>query len=74
MFFLNIRDSNGLAQDEEGLDLLSVDAARQKAIEGIRSLLWDDVRHGRLDLNGRIEVIDQQAEVPLRFASRRRWR
>jgi hypothetical protein len=61
LFFLNIHDKLGFAQDEEGVELPSLEAARAKAIEGIRSLLSDDVKHGRLDFGGRIEVVDDQS-------------
>lgn len=54
----NIHESSGLVADEEGLELTDIEAARGKAIAGARSLIAEDVLEGRLDLNGRIDVVD----------------
>jgi hypothetical protein len=62
-FFLNIYDGLGHAQDEEGVDVPSLDEARYRAVEGIRSLLGEEVKAGRLNLDGRIEIADQSGSV-----------
>lgn len=54
----NIHNGNGLTQDEEGRELPHVAAARAEALTGIRSILAEDVLKGRLDLRGRIEILD----------------
>ena len=60
LYHFNIRNSFGFAADEEGLDLSSEKDARMQAIRGARSLMSAEVLEGRLDLNGQIEVTDEQ--------------
>jgi uncharacterized protein DUF6894 len=71
-FFLNIHDGSGFAEDPEGQDLADLDAARLQAIDGVRSLLSEEARHGRLDLFGSIEITDSNGAtllvVPFREA------
>ena len=69
-FYLNLCMGGKFAEDPEGLDLPSVDAARQEAIKGARSILADDIRCGKLDLNQCIEVADETGAVvtSVRFA------
>lgn len=62
----NIRDGSGTIEDEEGLELSGTEAARDEAIRGARSLICDDVMQGRLNLRGRVEVLE--AEGALLFA------
>ena len=64
LFYFNIHNGNGLTEDEEGRELPDEGAARAEALQGIRSILAEDVRQGRLDLHGRIEVLDA-AKRPL---------
>lgn len=54
----NVHDGLGLVEDEEGCELPDVDAARREAVKGARSLIAEDVLHGRLDLAGRVDVLD----------------
>ena len=42
--------------DEEGQELPDLDAARRCAIGGIRSILADEVMHGRFHLDERIDI------------------
>lgn len=64
-YHLNIQNGTGFVEDEEGRDLPDLDAVRAEAIEGIRSILIDDVRKGYLDLSGRIEVLDEAGALLL---------
>lgn len=57
-FFFHIRNGNGLTRDEEGRELADAGAARAEALRGIRSILGEEAREGRLDLRGAIDVID----------------
>jgi hypothetical protein len=52
-----------VAEDEEGLDLPSVDAAKEEALKGIRSILCEELMHGKLDLKGHIDVADETGSV-----------
>ena len=64
-FYLHIRNGAGYAEDLEGQDLPDLDAARDQAIEGVRSVLSDEARHGVLDLSGSIEIADGDGKVVL---------
>lgn len=44
--------------DEEGAELADLDAARAYAVESARALAADSVRHGHLNLDHRIEIVD----------------
>ena len=68
--YLNIFNSVGDAEDLEGMQVCDLDAARSAAIDGIRSLLAAEVRTGRLNLNGRIEIADGDGRLlaAIRFA------
>lgn len=57
-FFLHIHNSTGFVEDEEGQELTGLDEARTKALEGIRSVLAEEVLHGAMDLRGRIDIVD----------------
>ncbi len=58
-FHLNLYNRAGASRDEEGLELPDLDSARAAAIDGIRSLASEEVRRGRLDLAGRVEILDE---------------
>jgi hypothetical protein len=50
-------------EDEEGRDLPDLAAARAEAVRSIRSLLADEIRRGRIDLRGRLEVAGSDGEI-----------
>ena len=62
-YYLNIHNGIGPVMDEEGCDLANLDAAREAAIEGIRSMISEEARTGLLDLTGRIEVMDAHGNL-----------
>ncbi len=43
--------------------LLISPTAREIAVDGIRSVLAEEVRHGRLDTHGRMEIADERGQV-----------
>lgn len=57
-YYLHLINGVGETRDEEGQEAVDLDGARIRAVQGIRSILSDDVAHGRLDLRGRIEIAD----------------
>ncbi len=63
IYYLNIQNGVGLVVDEEGRDLPDLDAARDAAKEGIRSMISEEAKTGLLDLTGRIEVMDADGNV-----------
>jgi hypothetical protein len=64
-FYFHLHNSTGLTPDEEGRELVSLDEARDCAIEDIRSLLCGDIEQGLIDMRGRIEVIGERGEALL---------
>ncbi|BBC71867.1 conserved hypothetical protein [Altererythrobacter sp. B11] len=58
-FFIEVVDHAGIAEDHVGLECRDFPHARLCAIEGIRSLLADEMRQGRLDLGGRAVIMDE---------------
>lgn len=68
-FFFHLSDEE-LVQDLDGIDFPDADAARAAAVEGIRSMICDQVKKGRLCLGYSLEVTDEAGErvVALQFA------
>ncbi len=64
-YLFNIHNGNGLTEDEEGHELVDDEAARREALKGIRSIIAEDVREGIVDLDGRIEVLDEAGNLHL---------
>jgi hypothetical protein len=58
-YYLNVINSTDIAIDGEGQELADLAAARSQAEAGIRSLIADEARRGKIDLRGRIEIIDE---------------
>ncbi|MBV9930617.1 MAG: hypothetical protein JO013_06710 [Alphaproteobacteria bacterium] len=65
LYFLDVYNRTGCSRDEEGMDLADLDAARAQAVEGIRSILQDEVAHGAIDFEGRVEVLDAERRLLL---------
>jgi hypothetical protein len=57
-YFLHQRGGVREFTDEEGQELASLDDARRSAIEGIRSILADEIIQGRFNLGERIDICD----------------
>jgi hypothetical protein len=76
-YYLHVYNSIGCSPDDEGQELPDLEAARGVAVEGIRSILSDDVVHGVIDFGGRIDIADAAgallASVPFRDAVELRY-
>lgn len=59
----NVDNGTGFVADEEGRELPDLDAARAEGLKGVRSILAEDVLGGRLDLEGRLDVVADDGEV-----------
>jgi hypothetical protein len=57
-FFFHILNGHGPTPDEVGTDLPDQSAARNLAIDSIRSMIAEDARRGVIDLSGRIDIKD----------------
>lgn len=62
-YFLHVHNRIGHVPDEEGRDFDDLDAATDAAVEGIRSLLADELSRGELDLRGRIDIADASGRI-----------
>lgn len=61
-YFLHVRNT-AYAKDEEGNDFPNLAAAREAAVNGARSILSEEVKHGALDLRGAIEIAEGETIV-----------
>jgi hypothetical protein len=61
-FFFHVFDEFAM-RDEEGIELADAGAARAAALAGIRAMMCDDVKKGRLALHHRMEVEDEAGET-----------
>jgi hypothetical protein len=61
-FFFHVYD-DAVAIDEDGLELADPEAAEQEAVRGARSLACEQVIHGELHLDHRIEVQGEGGET-----------
>ena len=64
-FYLHIHNGGGYVEDPEGQDLPDLEAARLAAIDGVRSVLSEEMRQGRVDLSGMIEIADGDGKILL---------
>jgi hypothetical protein len=62
---LDLPDPLGYVEDPEGFEAPDMEAARAKAVSGVRAIIAEDLREGMLDLRGAIEVADAQGQVLL---------
>jgi hypothetical protein len=71
-YYLHICNGLTNVRDEEGVDLPGMPDAREQAIDGIRSIISEEAREGRIDLVGRILICNAGGEtllaVPFREA------
>jgi hypothetical protein len=62
-FYLHINNGGGYSEDPEGQELPDLAEAHRQAIDGVRSLLSEEARHGQLDLSGSIEIADGDGNI-----------
>lgn len=61
-FYFNLRDDL-VIDDEEGMELPDLPAARQYALFNARSIAAENVQKGHLNLSHRIEIADESGHV-----------
>jgi hypothetical protein len=64
-YHFHLHDRSGMLADEEGVMLDSAADALRLALTNARGLISDDVASGVLDLNGAIQVTDEQGRTLL---------
>lgn len=62
-FHIHIHETLGFIADEEGAELADLATAARRAIEGVRSILAEDLLSGAIDLRGRVEITDGEGAV-----------
>ena len=63
IFFFHVFNSTGTTCDSEGSDVPHIAAARELALDSIRSIIAEEAREGKIDLNGHIEIVDAAGAV-----------
>lgn len=69
LFFFHIMTPIERIADTEGVELKDLEAARREAIEGLRSIIATEVRHGKLGLDEWIEIADADGKPVLTVRS-----
>lgn len=64
-YYFHVCDGGGVSADEEGLDVADLAAARTHAIDGIRSILSDEIRTGEVSIGGRVLIMDESNRILL---------
>lgn len=62
-YYLHLHNAHVDAVDEEGHDLANPEAARARAIDGIRDFLAHEAMRGKLDFRGHIDVADENGLI-----------
>ena len=57
-YYFHFYDRYGFVPDDEGREFADLDIVREQALKGARSIISDDVMHGYVDLECRIDVTD----------------
>jgi hypothetical protein len=58
-FYLNLCNGTGFVEDEEGVELPDLEAARAKAVEGLRDIVAGEIRQGELNMGAFISIEDE---------------
>jgi hypothetical protein len=67
-FHFSLYNSTGFTDDPEGRELADLDVVRREAIKAIRSIISEEALSGRIDLRGKIEILDGAGQLVLRLA------
>lgn len=62
-YHLHVHCDDRVAEDEDGIECFNLEAAREEALKGARSILADDMMRGQIDLRGRIDIADDTDSV-----------
>lgn len=62
-YFFNVQDRYGYLVDPDGIEHADAAMARRTAVASGRSLLGEDLAQGVLDLNARIEVMNDAGSI-----------
>ena len=59
LFYLHVCNGDGFTEDELGHELPNLEAARHEAIQGLRSIVADEMKNGILNMASFIEIEDE---------------
>ena len=62
-YYFHVHNSFGIAADDEGEVVESIDEARSIAIHAARTILTEELRKGHLDFRGQIVIADASGNV-----------
>lgn len=62
-FYLHLFNRIGTVHDDEGTEVPDLDAARHLAVQSVRDILSEEVKRGRFDLQGRIDIAGEEGNV-----------
>jgi hypothetical protein len=66
IFYFHVFNSTATARDSEGADVADIAAAIDLARDSIRSIVAEEARTGRIDLNGHIDIADRSGTIQAR--------
>jgi hypothetical protein len=64
-FYFNVREFGRLVEDPEGIDLPTVDAARDEAIKAAREIMSERLMRGEKPDHSRFEIADESGNLIL---------
>jgi hypothetical protein len=62
-YYLHICNGSGSVEDEEGAELPNLEAARVKAVEGLRDIMASEMKRGEINLGSFIEIEDENRQL-----------
>ena len=62
-YYLHVCNGTGFVEDEEGVELPGVDAARRQAIDGLRDIMAAEMRRGEVNMASFIEIEDEDRRL-----------
>lgn len=62
-FYLHVCDGKLFAEDEEGIELHDVEAARREAIIGLRDVMAAELKDGQINMAAFVEIEDENREL-----------
>ncbi|HEV2080228.1 MAG TPA: hypothetical protein VGR19_10100, partial [Allosphingosinicella sp.] len=68
-FYFHVYDDI-VALDDEGVELPDLETVRREALKGARELACENLRNGKLNLDHRIEVVDEDQRLVLNLPFR----
>lgn len=64
-YFFDLHECGSVAADDDGIEHVSLDDARDEAVRAAREIMCSELGEGRLCLSCRIEVKDEAGAVVL---------